>query len=181
MNIFYLNHNPKIIAQESCDEHIRKMGIETAQMLSTAHRYLDGKKYYETTESGRKIARYGLNDDREPILYKASHINHPSSIWVRSNNANYMWTYELFLELMEEFIYRFKNDTHKTMNLIVPLGELPNNIKSGEFHPPPQAMPAEYHNRDTMEAYKNFYRYDKVHFASWKKGRSMPMWMNIND
>ena len=46
MNLFVLNENPVIAAQEQCDKHINKMVIESAQMLSTTHRMLDGTMYY---------------------------------------------------------------------------------------------------------------------------------------
>ena len=42
MNIFYLNHCPRRAAEEQCDQHIVKMPLETAQILSTAHRVVDG-------------------------------------------------------------------------------------------------------------------------------------------
>jgi hypothetical protein len=42
MNIFYLDKHPKVAAQMSCDKHVCKMIVESAQMLSTAHRILDG-------------------------------------------------------------------------------------------------------------------------------------------
>ena len=45
MNIFYLDKNPKVAAQMMCDKHVVKMILESAQMLSTAHRVLDGDAY----------------------------------------------------------------------------------------------------------------------------------------
>ena len=42
MNIFYLDKAPEIAAQLHCDKHVVKMILESAQMLSTAHRVLDG-------------------------------------------------------------------------------------------------------------------------------------------
>ena len=45
MNIFYLDKDPVIAAQMSCDKHCIKMILESAQMLSTAHRVLDGDEY----------------------------------------------------------------------------------------------------------------------------------------
>jgi hypothetical protein len=35
------------------DKHVCKMIIESAQMLSTAHRLLDGEQYEERTKAGR--------------------------------------------------------------------------------------------------------------------------------
>ena len=42
MNIFYLDPNPQIAAELHCDKHVVKMVIEYGQLLSTAHRMLDG-------------------------------------------------------------------------------------------------------------------------------------------
>ena len=42
MNIFFLHQNPKIAAQMHCDKHVVKMVLEYAQILSTAHRVIDG-------------------------------------------------------------------------------------------------------------------------------------------
>ena len=42
MNIFYLSTNTDECARYHCDKHVVKMILETAQMLSTAHRVLDG-------------------------------------------------------------------------------------------------------------------------------------------
>ena len=53
MNIFYLNEDAQISAQEQCDKHICKMTIEYCQLLSTAHRVLDGIDYYDETKNGR--------------------------------------------------------------------------------------------------------------------------------
>ena len=63
------------------DKHCVKMIIEYAQLMSTAHRLLDGLPYLDKTANGRSIKRWRLNDEREVQLMKASHINHPSSIW----------------------------------------------------------------------------------------------------
>ena len=43
MNIFVLDKDPVKAAQYQCDKHVVKMIVESAQMLSTAHRLLDGK------------------------------------------------------------------------------------------------------------------------------------------
>ena len=45
MNIFVLDKDPHIAAQMHCDRHVPKMIVESAQMLSTAHRLLDGEEY----------------------------------------------------------------------------------------------------------------------------------------
>ena len=63
------------------------MIIEYAQLMSTAHRFLDGEHYYGKTANGRKIARWLHPDpDMENVLYKASHIKHPSESGLVSQN-----------------------------------------------------------------------------------------------
>ena len=84
MNIFHVDTDPKICAEQMCDKHVVKMVIETAQLLSTAHRIVDGKEYKGKTKSNRNIKRWLHPDsEMETKLYKACHVNHPSTIWTR--------------------------------------------------------------------------------------------------
>ena len=41
MNIFALDKDPTQAARMMCDKHVVKMILESAQLLSTAHRVLD--------------------------------------------------------------------------------------------------------------------------------------------
>ena len=49
-------------AQMMVDKHVIKMILESAQMLCSAKRKLDGIPYYAKTKNGRKIKRYKLTD-----------------------------------------------------------------------------------------------------------------------
>ena len=69
MNIFYLHEDPIQNAKWHIDKHIVKMPIEYAQLMSTAHRLLDGEMYLGKTAIGRNIKRWRLHDEREDILY----------------------------------------------------------------------------------------------------------------
>ena len=62
MNIFYLSDDPQLCAEQHCDKHVVKMCIEYAQLLSTAHRILDGKEY-TVIQNGRRIKRWRLGFD----------------------------------------------------------------------------------------------------------------------
>ena len=74
MNIFILNDDPVIAAKEQCDKHVVKMIVESAQMLSTAHRMLDGVMDKRRSKSGKTMSKYReLPDAREGSLYKAVH------------------------------------------------------------------------------------------------------------
>ena len=86
MNIFYLDKDPVVSAEMSCDKHVCKMIIESAQMLSTAHRLLDGIEWTDYSKNGRKIKRWRLEDlHLEDTIYKACHTGHPSTLWVMDN------------------------------------------------------------------------------------------------
>ena len=52
MNIFFLNTDPKVCAQEHLDKHVVKMIVEYAQLMSTAHRLLDGNQYFDKSKTG---------------------------------------------------------------------------------------------------------------------------------
>ena len=58
MNLFILHNDPVIAAQMQCDKHVVKMIIESAQMLSTAHRVLDGTVQIGPSKSGKTMQRH---------------------------------------------------------------------------------------------------------------------------
>jgi hypothetical protein len=184
MNIFYLHNDPKTCAQYHCDKHVVKMIIEYAQLLSTAHRILDGNHYFDKTANGRRISRWKLNDDREFKLYKASHINHPSAVWARQEFTHYQWLWVLAHELCQEYRHRYGGKTdkqHKTSLVISRLQWAPDNIpRTGYFTEPPQAMPVDAKiSGNSIEAYRNYYIKYKNKFATWKN-RSEPIWYTSN-
>jgi len=114
MNIFYLDKDPKICASYHCDKHVLKMIIEYAQLLSTAHRLLDGIEGRGSSKSGKTQVRvWTLDNGLENVLYKATHVNHPSNKWVRNHRDNYVWLYELWIHLCSEYSKRYKK-THLT-------------------------------------------------------------------
>ena len=115
MNVFYLDDDPLLCASYHNDKHVVKMLVEYAQLMSTAHRVLDGKLWYGKTINGRKIARYFLEDgEMNSSLYKASHINHPSNVWARSSANNYHWLYSMWCALAKEYSKRYNDKNHKS-------------------------------------------------------------------
>lgn len=178
MNIFYLDHDPVKCAQMHNDKHCVKMILEYCQLLSTAHRVIDGELYIDSS-SGRKITRYKLNDPlREHVLYKATHLNHPSAIWCRRGYAEYMWLHSLLVALCKEYTYRY-GKVHKCERdgLVALLANNPQNIKmSNRFTEPTPAMPDEVKvTGDSIKSYHNYYISNKTHLASWKN-RATPSW-----
>lgn len=183
MNIFYLSPNPIEAAQYHLDKHVVKMILESAQLLCTAHRILDGKEIQvsKTTKTGkdRLVKRYVLPDlKNDQVMYSATHINHPCAIWCRETINNYMWLYDLFVALCDEYTFRY-GKKHKTDSLLRDmLKSPPSNISIDEFTLPPQAMPDQYKHSDAVIAYRNYYIGAKAKFAKWTS-RPVPIWFTM--
>lgn len=179
MNIFYLNENPKQCAEEHLDKHCVKMILEYAQLLSTAHRLLDGKLYEGKTNAGRNIKRWKLDDHNlETLLFKASHVSHPSAIWCRKNVQNYMWLAELLEWTCAEYTHRYgKVHSVEQSGLMQTLkNNFPKNLPIGEFTEPTPAMPDDCKvPGDSLASYKKYYIEKKRLFAKWTN-RPMPSW-----
>jgi hypothetical protein len=156
MNIFYLHEDPLKAAEDLCDQHVLKMGIESAQMLSTAH---------------------WMNASTAP--YKKAHVNHPSTIWTRSSKSHYDWLIEHAKGIFKEYTKRYGKQ-HKTESVLNWLVENRPQLPNEGFVPPPQCMPEDYKNQDTVKAYRDFYLYDKVLTKGLNYNRSerVPEWLS---
>lgn len=142
------------------------MILETAQLLCTAHWVLDGS-----------------NSPLQSILYKKTHVNHPSTLWVMKSSANYLWALKLLKELHKEWQYRF-NHTHnhktveKLLNGTVNLNTLPLNIPIKKRSPFAIVMPDEYKiSTNAVQSYQTYYRKGKADLLKYTK-RSLPSFLN---
>ena len=176
MNIFYLHKDPDICAEYHCDKHVLKMIIEYAQLLSTAHRMLDGVEEKVLSNSGKRmVTNFKLDYKRDTLIYKVAHANHPSSIWVRSSSEHYMWLWKLWHYLCVEYTNRYGKVHMTWKKLRGELSGLPDNIDYNVgFQEPPQCMHEECKREDTISAYRIFYKAHKREFATWKNGT--PTW-----
>ena len=178
MNIFALSSNVNEIARWQIDKHCVKMILESAQMLSAAHRYLDGTLTPGISDKGRSVKRYKLSDERDSVLYGMTHENHPSTIWTRTCKANYLWHYKLFLAMQKEYEYRY-GKKHACWKLQPYLKKPPLNIPEGSFTLPTPAMDDKYKvENDVIASYRKYYIQGKSHIAVWTK-RKMPEWYKI--
>jgi hypothetical protein len=157
MNIFVLDKNPKVAVEYYVDKHVVKMILETAQMLSTAHRVIDNLP----------------SEDRS--VYKLAFLNHPCTKWVRETSSNYEWTVELLKSLLEEYELRY-NKTHKVASMFNRFKALPKNINKGGLTKFALAMPDYCKLEDPVEAYRNYYKKEKQKLFNWKK-RNKPYWL----
>lgn len=176
MNIFYLNHCPNICAKFHVDKHTVKMLVEYNQLLSTAHRVLDGTETVVLSESGRKKKVWKLNNNLDSILYSATHVNHPSAVWVRQSSENYLWLCELVSELCREYTYRYGkiHKCERTGLIDVLYNNIPKNIPRKQFTEPTPAMPDIYKVKgNSIQSYINYYNGDKRRMFNWKN-RDVP-------
>lgn len=177
MNIFYIDHDPVQAAQWMVDKHVVKMILESAQLLSTAHRFLDGREVEGKSKTGRKARRWVLDDAREPVLYSATHINHPSAVWCRQSVENYNWLVDHFFALMQEYTYRY-NKQHKCYGeLSYMLQSPPKKLEEYDWTPMPSAMADEYKISDNpLLNYRNYYIMGKANMHKWTN-RQPPEWI----
>ena len=178
MNIFYLDFHTDKCAEYHCDKHVLKMIIEYAQLLSTAHRVLDGKEENKLSVNGKTMVKYWtLPDEKEKFLYRAAYYNHPCAIWTRQNKDNYRWLLHLWCALNKEYTKRYDKVHETYKKLIQHIYQFPKNIVIENFTQPPQCMPDECKIKDnTVQAYRNFYKAHKKEFATWKN--QVPKWFN---
>ena len=153
------------------DKHTVKMILEYAQLLSTAHRFLDGAQTVGKSSTGRKKTTYVLPDERDMIMYSATHINHPSAVWARKCSENYSWLHDMLTALCKEYTYRY-GKVHKVERegLLESLRDLPHSINIDlHFTEPTTAMPDEYKvPGDAVTSYRKYYVGDKQRMAKWK-------------
>lgn len=174
MNIFVLDEDPTVAAKYHCDKHVVKMVLESAQLLSTTCRILDGidPRADFSIQTGRKII----------TVYKATHINHPCAIWARKSTANYRWLGSLALSLCEEYTFRY-GKRHKSQDLIEALQDPPEDLKKGNLTNFALAMPENLRlGEDAIGSYRRYYIEDKLKNiqCKWTK-RETPFWIPIGE
>ena len=151
MNIFYLDKCPFKAAEYQYNKHVVKMILESAQMLCTA-RYV-----------------YGNPED---VPYRQTHRYHPSTVWVRENNRNYMWLYWHMIALGDEYTKRYGKKHLTITKCEEVLKKPPGNLRDALYGEPinmPQCMPDEYKNKCSVQAYWNYYIGEKHTVANPNK------------
>jgi len=185
VNIFYLSTDPVEAAKMQCDKHVVKMIVETAQLLSTAHRLLDGTMEIRRHPNSGRRYKYWVHPQHimELKLYKATHVNHPSAIWTREAFDNYHWLYAHFIALLDEYTYRY-DKTHGSSFLKEYLIHAPHNIINERETMIPLCMKSQpqcINENDRVQSYRDFYKTKQYNFKmNWTR-RSIPTWFNDED
>ena len=161
MNIFFLHINPEECVKMHINKHVVKMILESIQLLCSVHHFYP---------SGKEIK-----------IMKLTHKNHPSAIWTRESLSNYNWLLDLTKELCKEYTYRYGKVHKSEKEYLQILDENTPNIPDIGLTTPKQAMPDTYkintsNIEDSIEAYRQYYFFEKSHIFNWKK-RDIPEWI----
>ena len=165
MNIFAVDENPSIAAQDLCDVHVVKMILESAQILCTV---------------------YDLHGEWEDWMYKPTHRHHPSVLWAAENDCNYGWLQYHFAALGKEYTRRYKK-RHKTSHKFggsLTGGRLsypPLSIKRADRQTPfALAMPDQYKFFDTpVNCYRAYYAGEKTQMGRFTyRSKVKPTWLD---
>lgn len=185
MNIFLLDLDPVKAAQQQCNKHVGgKMAVESAQMLSTAHRMLDGYAIKNPTKPDKSRAKLWIHPDSRmnDLLYKAVHYNHPCTVWTMTSIENYRWHYQHFIALCDEFAYRYgkvhRSDTILRDVLATPPKNIPIMART-QFPLAMKSNPECMFPDDPVKSYRLFYQTKQNRFKMiWTK-RDVPDWFNV--
>jgi hypothetical protein len=161
MNLFVLDRMPRKAAEYNCDAHVRKIILESVEMLGYAFDKGHFKPWAWLHKSGR-------------------HLNHPMSLWVRDTKQNFDWTLQHAYALCEEFSYRF-GKLHKCQGYLDWIASnLPlSNLRDYEQTDWPRCF-GDYEEivgetENAVYDYRRYYMLAKRHLAKWTR-REIPEW-----
>ena len=186
MNLFYLDKDHDKNAEYHIDKHVAKMILETCEMICMCHlvdetlgftpRKLTPDEYRVVIDYKKQFKILLPEQRRTPYIGRDSHLNHPSTIWIRSGMRNYEWAWCYASALESERYYRNGTREHKSFTLCKPL-PLPNlpDVSTPFALAMKDFLKVHPQGDDPIEAHRNFYMYDKSDFASWKH-RNKPYW-----
>jgi hypothetical protein len=171
MNIFFLDTDPVVAAQQQCDKHVPKMAVETVQMLVSA------------------VRRHGATDADVPLTkagtpHRGGYAHHPSTVWAGDTAGNFFWLADHGVALCREFELRF-GKRHFCYGQLLELRSVGwNYVPYGAKTDVPLCIGEDlqelYGERTSFWAaphpYRHFYRADKARFARWERGRPAPSW-----
>jgi len=158
MNIFFFDKDPVKCAEQLCDKHVVKMTTETVQIISTAYFILSGQRG----------------------VYKPTHKHHPCVIWATKSEDNFNWLLSYAVSLGGQYTKRYSRQHLAITKLSEWIPQIPiNSLKFSElaWSNPPQCMPEQYKQPDTIQAYRNYYTGEKLRFAFWDYSNK-PTWVN---
>ncbi len=165
LNIFFVHINPTLAAIALPDAHIRKMVVESTQLLANAYHLERAVRPPPVTSEGKP--------------YRPAFLNHPAAKWAVEDFKQWDWLRMHAISLANEFEYRWAQP-HATLAALrymtenLPLAWMTNR----EFYAPPMLMPDEYKSRIAghIKSYREYIRRGKRHLHTWTR-RLPPLWL----
>lgn len=183
LNVIYLDDDPVLAARQYCDRHVKKMIVETAQILATVWSLepCAGSLYYcewqipmgQTPPGALKWLGATVCGNR---VNSMRYLDHPCVSWARLYGGNYNWLYCLGIALLEEHEHRFDR-IHASTPAIRALEVLPPGLVEtrGQYCESPCVMPPEMVRGDAIESYRNFCLNSKTQILRYTR-RAPPDW-----
>jgi len=152
MNIFVLDPNPILAASYHCDQHLHKMVLESAQLLSTAaHIHFPHLKGH---------------------IYAPAYQNHPCNIWIRESYSHMAWVCSLAIAL-DSIRQDNGSEEHSSIRVIKAIQDnLPPDSPLPEYFA--EAMYAHIKIRPdltTVQKYQRYYQKKSIAWGLTKTGR----------
>lgn len=157
MNVFASDPSPVFSAQVLADQHVVKMALESAQILSTAL-HIRGRNHTS--------------------LYRPTHKHHPCTVAAAKDDHYFWWVYHHGRALAGEYLLRFGKE-HGALNRIELAGRV--MLSAAPYGDPmpttwPLAMPDEYKHENPHEAYINYLR---EKYRQWAGKKMPPRWKRV--
>lgn len=175
MNIFILENGTSSSAKALADIHVKKMYLETLQILCGVHWVF-----------------------KEKALFEPLNLNHPAIKWASESRSNYVWLIEYAGALKSEYKIRFKEAGSKREDNKLDTAykwlhanglHLRSPVPFKRMGPTkkPLIMPDLYKrvadlwpkefSKGVIMAYREYYYHEKYKIASWDH-TSVPTWFS---
>jgi hypothetical protein len=187
MKIYFLDTNPSKAAQALIDKHLGIQGVYLCQLLSAAHRAIDGIREERSSKISDKVAhRYALPEPLQSNLYPSRLINdYPAADFVKQSTGHYYWAHDYLTETLREFNkrYGYAHDHSDMAELLkfAPTKMFKQELQEGWLFMPSVDIEKQYTSRDEdgvidlVKTYRNWYKFAQPGVMRWTKTQT-PTW-----
>jgi hypothetical protein len=187
MKIFFLDSDPNKAAESLIDKHLGLQGVYLCQLLSSAHRTIDGIREERPSKTPNKVEhRYALPEPLQSAAYSGGLTKgYPSADFVKQSTGHYYWAHDYLIATMREYNKRYgykhdHNDLAKLLNR-APEKMFSQSLQDGWMFMPSVDIEPQYTERDEdgvinlVTTYRNWYKFAQPGVMRWTKTKT-PTW-----